>query len=223
MRILTVIFVGFVCLIARGLYAQDEAPAEDSGIPVQIEYMGGNNKYLFQSIFIKPLGPKKKIDFFFFNYFDRYHKTAERSLNESLIQSYAARSLGGGFSAGAGMTYHSAFGLSPNLMLQYVVAGKDYLVVLFPVYYMDKTQAGELFTQMQYRPTISKQCKLFTQLMGVSNWSHFQTHSRSWQQIRLGLDYKTFQFGLGLGFDQYGTNELLVKKNTIGLFLRKEF
>lgn len=210
-----------LCLSVTKALSQ-EVPA-DNGIPVQVEFLGGNNKYLFQSIFIKPLGPKKKLDFFLFNYFDHYHKPAERVFNEGLIQSYTAYYIGGGFSAGAGATYHSAFGLSPNLMLQYVMAGKDYLIVLFPVYYMDKTQAGELFTQMQYRPSLGGEWKLFTQFMAVSNWSRFQTHNRSWQQIRVGGDYKTFQFGAAFGMDQYGSAELLLKKQTIGLFLRKEF
>jgi hypothetical protein len=221
MKFIKVLFIGMLSLSITTSKAQD-APA-DSGVPVQVEFLGGNNKNLFQSIFIKPIGQKKKFDFFLFNYFDYYHKTEDQVFNESLIQSYTAYYIGGGFSAGAGATYHSVFGLSPNLMLQYVVAGEDYLIVLFPVYYIDKTSAGELFIQIQYRPAISNEWKVFTQFMAVSNWSKFQIHSRSWQQLRLGADYKSFQFGAALGMDQYGSGEQTIRKNTLGLFLRKEF
>lgn len=46
-------------------------------------------------------------------------------------------------------------------------------------------------------------------------------HGRSFQKIRVGLDYHTFQFGFGVNFDQFGV--IKISNSNTGIFIRKNF
>lgn len=56
---------------------------------------------------------------------------------------------------------------------------------------------------------------------------NFRQHNFSEQALRVGLDYKAFQFGIGLDTNQFTSEESGTRQTNwnehIGLFIRKEF
>jgi hypothetical protein len=188
--------------------------------PIQVEVHGGNNKLLFQTIIIKPIDPEQRFDFFNISTFDYHWTPEEKFLNEGIIQSYVAYNFIKGVGIGVGATYNSFAGLSPNIVGQVVNAGRQHLVVFFAAAHLQEKPQYQGFLQLQYRPSISEDVRLFSQLMVLTNWVQFESHSRSFQQLRIGLEYKTFQFGVGTDINQYGPTP--ESKLTIGLFIRTE-
>jgi hypothetical protein len=55
----------------------------------------------------------------------------------------------------------------------------------------------------------------------LTSWNKFSTHSRSFQQVRIGVSKNNNQFGVAADFDQYG--EQPIAKTSIGIFSRKVF
>ena len=60
---------------------------------------------------------------------------------------------------------------------------------------------------------------MFAQLQGDIYVYKFSKIKRSYQQFRIGTAYKSFQFGIGLNPDQYGSND--TAKINLLLFVRK--
>ncbi|SMD44842.1 hypothetical protein SAMN00777080_3478 [Aquiflexum balticum DSM 16537] len=204
-----------------------EAFAQDPGTgrppmspPIQPEFQIGINKLLFQNILIKPLDKGHRFDFFNITYFDSHFNEEDKPFNEGLIQSYVAYNFVKGVGIGVGGTYNSFTGVSPNLVGQFVNAGRSHLIVFFVAAHLKSTPSYEAFTQIQFRPALSENIRLFTQLMALTNWTRLEVHSRSFQQFRLGLDVKNYQFGFGADFDQYGP--IRQSKTNLGLFIRTE-
>lgn len=188
--------------------------------PIQPEFQIGHNKLLFQNILIKPLDKDHKFDFFNITYFDAHFDKEDKTFNEGLIQTYVAYNFLKGVGIGMGGTYNTFSGVSPNLVGQFVRAGRSHLIVFFVAAHLKSTPSYEAFSQIQYRPKISENVRLFIQLMALTNWNRLEIHSRSFQQLRLGLDVKNYQFGLGADFDQYGP--MRSSKTNFGVFIRTE-
>ena len=55
----------------------------------------------------------------------------------------------------------------------------------------------------------------------LTEWNRFSTHSRSFQQVRIGVTHKNNQFGAAADLDAYGHTPIW--KKTIGIFVRKTF
>lgn len=213
--LLLFIFFSFTSLKAQ--------PAEESmrpNPPVQVELSAGYEKTLFQSIVIKPLDKKHRFDFFSISYFDNYYDDENKPFNEGLIQTYVAYNVIKGVGFGLGGTYNSFGGVSANLVGQFVNAGPNHLIVFFATVYLEENPQFEAFTQLQYRFRLAEDWRLFTQLMALTNWVELENHNRSFQQLRIGLDYRNYQFGLSADLDQY--TPLPESKGQIGLFVRAE-
>ncbi|MEL7119750.1 MAG: hypothetical protein AAFO07_09925 [Bacteroidota bacterium] len=78
----------------------------------------------------------------------------------------------------------------------------------------------EFYTLAQYRPKLSRLLNGFIQTQLSFNFNANQ-HLFSFQQIRLGPDFKTYQFGLAINQFQLGSNW----ENEVhpGIFFRLEF
>ncbi len=212
---LTLFFFSFTALKAQ--------PAPEGmrpNPPVQVELSAGYEKTLFQSIIIKPLDKKHRFDFFNISYFDNYYDEENKPFNEGLIQTYVAYNFIKGVGVGLGGTYNSFGGVSANLVGQFVNAGPNHLIVFFATIYLEENPQYEAFTQLQYRFRLNDDWRLFTQLMALTNWVELEDHNRSFQQLRVGLDYRNYQFGIGADFDQY--TPLPEHKGQVGLFVRAE-
>ncbi|WP_297337555.1 hypothetical protein [Algoriphagus sp.] len=221
MRHLKFILLFQLLVFSTALIAQEkELVRPPMSPPIQPELHFGNHKLVFQNIMIKPLDKAHKWDFFTITYFDIHFQDEDEAFNEGLIQTYVAYNFLKGVGIGIGGTYNSFKGVSPNLVGQFVNAGPSHLVVFFVAAHLTSTPSYEAFTQIQYRPRISGNVRLFTQLMALTNWDQLEIHSRNFQQFRVGLDVKGYQFGFGVDLDQYGPERQA--KTNVGLFIRTE-
>ncbi len=80
-----------------------------------------------------------------------------------------------------------------------------------------KDYSTELNVLAEYRPKLNDKLHLYSRIQ-VMYETDFDITPRNWQMIRLGLDYKKFQFGFGATFDQFADNN--ISYENYGLFIR---
>ncbi|UJP64295.1 hypothetical protein [Mongoliitalea daihaiensis] len=164
-----------------------------------------------------------RFSFFSYNLFRISHNPAYpnslfnfSTVNYSLTENF-------GLAAGG---FVSQDGFSPIVAFNYTKISDNWLVSIFPSIEVTRNPNLDVFAFVQFRPKINDRWSLFTQVIANSNFN-FRQHNFSEQAIRLGLDYKTFQFGLGMDINQF-TSESSGQRQTDwnqhpGLFIRKEF
>jgi len=127
-------------------------------------------------------------------------------------------------SVGPSLYYNSFGGFSERLSAKVTLKNSNALFIGIPtVAYSEKKQASqaEMFAQFQLSKPLTTTISLWFNGQFLTVWDKFKTHSRSFQQLRLGLSYKGHQFGLGADFDQYGHKP--IQKSSFGLYYRKTF
>ncbi|BFP39470.1 hypothetical protein FGF1_03150 [Flavobacteriaceae bacterium GF1] len=164
----------------------------------------------------------------FFNY-TRFRLDYESSeANEFLSYSTINYELMNGFGLFGG-AYVLDNEFYPVVGMSYFVQTENWLVNAFPSLEFRDDPNVELFLFFQFHPKISKELRLFSQLIINSNFD-FDQHNFSEQNLRVGLDYRSFQFGIGLDSSQVEVQNGAVPNTTttdfninLGVFLRKEF
>ncbi|WP_116771446.1 hypothetical protein [Maribacter litoralis] len=123
---------------------------------------------------------------------------------------------------GPSLYYNSFGGFSERLSVKFTVKNSRALLMVIPtVAYSEKKDASlaEIFAQFQLHKPLNEKISLWFNGQFLTVWDKFETHSRSFQQLRLGLSYKGHQFGFGSDFDQYGPKP--IHKSSFGLYYRK--
>lgn len=105
--------------------------------------------------------------------------------------------------AGFNLTYFNEKGLFLNL---------------FPTVEVQKNPNFELFGIINYSPRISENWKFYSQILFVTNFGT-KEHNISSQLVRVGLDYKDLQFGIGGNIREF-SNQWVYSGN-YGVFIRK--
>ena len=77
------------------------------------------------------------------------------------------------------------------------------------------------FSIFRFTPSFNDNWKLYSSLELFSNFND-AGHVASVQRIRLGLDYKSYQFGLAINLSGIGRNYQIRDENP-GIFFRKTF
>ena len=182
-----------------------------------IEIMPGTDNLFFDIQFLKPL---KKNDYKF-TVFSRTRGIVDYESNANILSaayvSYTSK-------IGLGVSIIGAVNSSngPN-----GAAGVNFLKVKnnFTIFALAAVEAHHpigysLFTIIRYTPDIKDNWKLYSSLELFTLYRK-GGHEVSSERIRLGLDHKNFQFGLGANLTQFG-NEFTAIDN-YGLFIRKSF
>jgi hypothetical protein len=191
------------------------------------EVFGGHKKAQHELLISKPIDSLGIISFFNLTYFTVDYK--DRRIVDPFIYSVATFNFNHfiGIASGGYMT-NQGFVPIAAVSLQYFNKKGDLYLNLFPTIELTKKPNYEMFGLLVYNPVISKKLKFFSQLTFSTNFN-FEQHNFSFQQIRLGLDYKGFQFGIGSDtqiptFRNPVSDELETTINpNAGLFLRKTF
>jgi hypothetical protein len=171
----------------------------------------------------KPFADSSRWSYFSFTRFRVNYETQQK--NEFLSYSTLNYDLGKGFglSTGGFITKH---GFSPVVAINYFFANDTWLINLFPSVELKQKPNAEIFAFVQFRPKLNDNWRLFSQLIANSNFN-FIRHNFSEQNLRVGLDYRSFQFGLGADFRQLTVKEDITLStritNNFGIFIRKEF
>lgn len=170
------------------------------------ELMGGNNYLHYQHSLGQALTPNSKFGWSHITTFiKRYRNNPEKSgqpdelMNQGYL-TYQAHSL---LSIKGGLFYTNVGGYQPTVGVQFFWQKKVVTVLINPRIDIAKNGAYEMFALLELTPQLTKSTKLYTRLQAMSNVNK-KAHNRSYQQARVGIDVKGFQFGGGLTLDEYG-------------------
>lgn len=190
----------------------------------QLELLSGVTKTSFTSFSIKPIDEKKVFSISTLAFFQKYHKTQDIIFDEVGVQVTPFWNFAKSLSIGPTLYYNSAAGFSKRASLLFIQKRKHLLFSAIPsVVHTDNSNTvnGELFIQAQFTHPLKKKWNALLSVQMLTNWNAFSSHERSFEQLRVGAAYKTYQFGIAMDFDQY--SELPITKKSAGLFIRKIF
>jgi hypothetical protein len=186
--------------------------------PIPIELVLGNSRLSLQSIINKNLPESKRFSFFSVTNFESdYSQNADGLdfINNSQISFEIYK----GFGISSGVNINKATGLSPTLGLQYVFANPKWLFVVTPNLIFSTGNTSSVLSILEYKPKLTDLLKLYSRVQGLYNHNiKSSSHERSYLQLRIGLEYKSYQFGLASNFDYFGPNHSF--KDNYGVFIR---
>lgn len=190
----------------------------------QLELASGFNKTDFTTFSVVPLHAKEKISLATLAFFQKFHASEDLIYDELGVQATLYWNINKSVSIGSGLYYNSVAGFSERISLRYTLRSKHLVLTIIPTLAHAEATGfmnGEMVMQIQLTESLNQDLSLLLHAQILSNWDKFSIHTRSFQQIRAGVEYKTHQFGVAVDFDQYG--ESPVTRTSIGLFARKTF
>jgi hypothetical protein len=113
--------------------------------------------------------------------------------------------------------------VTPKVGIQYATVSDTFTLFSWVVVEPRQAPSIDAFVLVRYTPHLGHGWRLFTQLELVNTFPTEQQSALSMvQRGRLGVQYRTFQCGLGADFAFTGAG-LLVHTNNLGIFIRHEF
>ena len=126
------------------------------------------------------------------------------------------------FSLGPSIYYNSFAGLSERISARVILKSLNLSAVLMSTVAHSEQNNNiytEGFAQIQYNKVLSKNLSLWLIGQFLTIWNDFKVHSRSYQQLRIGMSLSDHQIGIGLDLDQYGSRP--IEKSSYGIYYRK--
>ena len=185
-----------------------------------------NDKNVSHEIWLSgSLQDSSRVSFFNYTRFrvDYESTSANEFMSYSTVNYEIMKGLGvatGGFILNSGFV--------PVVALNYFYQNETWLINVFPSVELAENPNKEVFLFLQYRPQLNERLRLFSQLVYNTNFT-FERHNFSEQNLRLGLEYRSLQFGVGGDITQVPLEDPEASRvNTswnfnFGVFLRKEF
>ena len=190
----------------------------------QLELASGFKKTDFTSFSLRPLSSGAKFSVGTLAFFQKYHQQENFMFDEAGVHSTIYWNISKSVSIGPGLYYNSVAGFSQRLSLLYAIQSQHFVLTAIPtVAHVEQTGLinWEMFLQMQLRLPLKKDLNLLLSTQMLTNWEKFSHHTRSFQQLRIGVDRNATQFGLAIDFDQYG--DAPITRISPGVFVRKIF
>ena len=190
----------------------------------QFELTTGFYKSDFSSSTIKPLDSKNKFSISTLAFFQKFYRKEDRLFDETGVQASVYWNFTKNLSVGPSLYYNSVAGLSEKLSFLILAGGSHLVFVAIPAISHTENDGninGGLFFQLQYMKRIKREWNFWVNTQLLTEWNKFSNHSRSFQQVRIGIAYKTNQFGVAADLDAYGHPQIW--KKSIGVFVRKVF
>jgi len=190
----------------------------------QVEFASGFSKTDFTVFSIQPINKSQSLSLATLAFFQKYHHKEDTPFDEAGVQVTPLWNFSKWASIGPTLYYNSAAGFSERISLLLSPKVKNFiLTTVFAVVHAENTNSinGELTMQMQFTQPLTKEWSLILSAATLTNWKKFSAHDRSFQQLRVGVSYRTAQFGLATDLDQYGEDP--ITKTSLGFFVRKHF
>lgn len=188
----------------------------------QLELFSGFKKTDFTLLSSYSINDSNSLNVTTLAFFQKFREKENQIFDEVGVQPTLFYKVSKTIAIGPSLYYNSFGGFSERLSVKFTVKNSRALLVVIPtVAYSEKKHAtlAETFAQFQLHQPLSENISLWFNGQFLTVWDKFKTHSRSFQQLRLGLSYKGHQFGLGSDFDQYGPKP--IQKSSFGLYYRK--
>ena len=190
----------------------------------QLELTMGFNKSDFSSLTQKSLDDKKKFSISTLAFFQKSHRKEDFVFDETGVQTSVYWNFTKNLSVGPSLYYNSVSGFSEKLSFPIFIGGSHLVSVAIPSIFHTENDGninGGLFFQLQYMKPIKREWNFLMNTQILTEWNRFSNHSRSFQQLRIGVVYKNNQFGAAADLDAYGDPQIW--KKSIGIFVRKVF
>jgi hypothetical protein len=152
-------------------------------------------------------------------FIDRYKTNNEKGgfPDELMNQAYVTFRLSKIFSIKGGLFYTNKTGFKPSAGAQLFITKKNWTFLLSPRVDVVKKGSYELFSLLEFSPSLSGELNLYLRLQAMSNAA--KKHNRSYQLLRIGLQHKRLQYGVALNFDEYGQDGTVYVNS--GVFIRR--
>jgi hypothetical protein len=203
------IFTNILLLSAAILMAQDSLINKNSIIPVQIEALVGNNRFVLSAAVIKPFTVQSKFTIL------SVSQTANNYNNNladfDLVNlTQVSYNVFRGFGPILGINTNNVSGFYPDAGLQYVLSRPTISFIISPDIGLTVGHYIEGIAILEYKPHIKKKFSLYTRVTGFYSYDiDNRTHGRSFFVARLGISYDRFTFGAGVNLDWYGPMKIL--------------
>lgn len=187
----------------------------------QVELLAGLSKTDFTLYSSYPIDKKNSLSLATLAFFQKFQDKANVNFDEIGVQPTLFWNINENISIGPSIYYNSVAGFSERLSAKFTFRNSRVLFVIIPsVAHSEQTDAAyaETFAQFQFNTPINEKVSLCLNGQFLSVWDEFKGHSRSFQQLRVGLSLNGHQFGLGLDIDQYGARP--VEKSSFGMYYR---
>lgn len=190
----------------------------------QLELASGYRKTDFTSFSIRPFSPHARFSVATLAFFQKFHQEENQLFDETGVQSMVYWNITKAISLGLGLYFNSETGFSERLYIKYTLRSEHFMLIGIPTLSRSEETGfinGELFMQVQWTKPLKDEWKLLISAQMLTHWDKFSIHTRSFQQVRAGVDKRATQFGLAVDFDQYG--ESPITRTSLGVFVRKTF
>ncbi|MFC4220468.1 hypothetical protein [Flagellimonas marina] len=188
----------------------------------QTELFSGFDKTDFTLYSSYPINEKNTLSIATLAFFQRFNKKENADFDEVGVQPTLFWNINKTISVGPSVYYNSISGYSGRLSAKFTLKSSRLLLVVIPTvgrYQQTKNTYAETFAQIQFNTPISDKISLWLNGQFLTVWDEFRTHSRSFLQVRAGVSFNGHQFGLGVDFDEYGSNP--IEKSSFGVYYRK--
>lgn len=184
--------------------------------PIPVELMAGSRFLSVDVTVSKKFSENSKWGFFHMNTLQVDNKTKLKNsfILQDLITYEFIRNL-----KIAGGAFYGMPGFNPTAGFQYNYSGKKFLFLFAPRVNIIAEPSYDFMTILTWKVPLSEKVRLFTRLK-LLNIFDANSHIKSYQWFRLGLDKKGYQYGLAADFDEPGAHPKV--QYNFGFFIRKE-
>ncbi|MDC6407091.1 MULTISPECIES: hypothetical protein [Maribacter] len=188
----------------------------------QVELFSGFDKTDFTLYSSYSVNKKNTLNIATLAFFQKFRDEENQGFDEAGVQPTLFWNLNKHIAIGPSLYYNSFAGYSERLSAKFTLKSSRGLLVIIPtVAHSNQKNASyaETFAQFQLNTPLNDNVSLWLNGQFLTVWDKFKTHSRSFQQLRLGVSFKSHQFGVGVDFDQYGPDP--IEKSSLGVYYRK--
>jgi hypothetical protein len=185
--------------------------------PIPVEFVAGTRYATVNLVVKKKFTQTSRLGFFHLNTLTMDYD--EETSNDLALQNLLTFDVVKNLQITGGASYATQPGFKPTMGLQYVLATKDFFLLLSPRVNIAADPGLSIFTLVRYRPRLTEKSDLF---LGAQLLNIFDTksHIKSYQWLRAGLEIKGTQFGLAFNLDEFGPAPRI--QFSAGLFVRRE-
>jgi len=187
----------------------------------QVELFSGFDKTDFTLFSSYPINKSQSLSLNTLAFFQKFKKENEE-FDEIGVQPTLFWNITKNIALGPSIYYNSFAGYSERLSAKYTFKNSQLFFVAIPTAaHSEQNSASyaELFVQIQYNRPLNDNISLWLNGQFLTIWDEFKQHSRSFQQLRVGVSIYEHQVGLGIDLDQFGLKP--IEKFALGFYYRK--
>ncbi|MCK0178424.1 hypothetical protein MWU50_03890 [Flavobacteriaceae bacterium S0862] len=188
----------------------------------QVELFSGYNKTDFTLYSSYTINESKTLSINTLAFFQKFRDEENQGFDEIGVQPTLFWNINKNITIGPSLYYNSVAGYSERFSAKITLKNSLAVFVIIPtIAHSEQTNHSyaEVFAQFQFNKPINDKISFGLNGQFLTVWDEFKTHSRSFQQLRAGMSLNGHQFGIGLDFDQYGSNP--IEKSSFGVYYRK--